>query len=633
MRGEESKKVVAVGPVEDLLESRRLGGDFAWARQTWRCPDPSWSSRRSPQRLKEAVLESDRVRAAIARAARDTGRSENDVHEEVRKTMDVLAHKFKMPVIRLWGYALAKVFKRLYSGILVDVRGVRRFQENSVHCPVLLLPTHRSYVDFLLLSYVSFHMGAPLPCAAAGTNMLGLAWASGLLRHAGGFFIRRRFGADPLYWATVTEYLHQILLDGRHPIEVFVEGARSRTGKSLLPKAGFVKACLELYYAKRVPDIILIPVSMTYDRLLEENLYACEMLGVPKPEENVAGLVKSRSIFNDVYGNVYVRFGPPISIKDTVGAGTMTVSRLLCHVIKEQQKATMSSHFPLACLILSHYVHCRGSALDLGDLTRHFQWLTPLVSSTGAKLLSKPTEDWVVQQTKLHSNFVQVRGDSLVLIPVKHGTTGPLNGTSKAPITLSHILLQQYSNEALQLIEPFCKVAVCLTLSNDPGIQLEKFGSLNRLLQTEFVYQDWKEEDVFSEALEAMRDLNIVGSEEKMSFLVSCLQPFLNGMSAVVDHLLQRDSCESLDRFSACQGYMEEQVNRGRLVNQWVLSLDFIRSCHQCLVLLGAVRTVGSGECKRYNVDAARLKEISSDLRTFQQDGTSSKKYETTGAY
>lgn len=34
--------------------------------------------------------------------------------------------------------------------------------------PVLLLPTHRSYADFLLISYLCFTLDIPLPVIAAG---------------------------------------------------------------------------------------------------------------------------------------------------------------------------------------------------------------------------------------------------------------------------------------------------------------------------------------------------------------------------------------------------------------------------------------------------------------------------------
>ena len=37
-----------------------------------------------------------------------------------------------------------------------------------------------------------------------------------------------------------------------------------------------------------MPDIMILPVSISYDRVLEEKLYAYELLGVPKPKESAS---------------------------------------------------------------------------------------------------------------------------------------------------------------------------------------------------------------------------------------------------------------------------------------------------------------------------------------------------------
>ena len=59
-----------------------------------------------------------------------------------------------------------------------------------------------------------------------------------LLRNSGAFYIRRSFGTDVLYWAVFTEYVQSQIRNGDSPIEFFVEGTRSRTGKSYVPRVG-----------------------------------------------------------------------------------------------------------------------------------------------------------------------------------------------------------------------------------------------------------------------------------------------------------------------------------------------------------------------------------------------------------
>lgn len=51
---------------------------------------------------------------------------------------------------------------------------------------------------------------------------------------------------------------------------------------------GMLSAALEPYFKSHIPDIMVIPVSISYERILEESLYAYELLGVPKPKESTS---------------------------------------------------------------------------------------------------------------------------------------------------------------------------------------------------------------------------------------------------------------------------------------------------------------------------------------------------------
>lgn len=39
-------------------------------------------------------------------------------------------------------------------------------------------------------------------------------------------------------------------------------------------------------FAGEVPDVTVVPVNISYDRLVEHSLFAYEHLGVPKPKES-----------------------------------------------------------------------------------------------------------------------------------------------------------------------------------------------------------------------------------------------------------------------------------------------------------------------------------------------------------
>ncbi|PIO69388.1 hypothetical protein TELCIR_08792, partial [Teladorsagia circumcincta] len=94
--------------------------------------------------------------------------------------------------------------------------------------------------------------------------------------------------ADHLYWAILSEYVQTHLVYGDRPVEFFVEGTRSRVGKSLHPKYGLLQMVLEPFLRGKVFDILVVPVTTNYDKLLEEMLYSYELLGFPKPKESTS---------------------------------------------------------------------------------------------------------------------------------------------------------------------------------------------------------------------------------------------------------------------------------------------------------------------------------------------------------
>lgn len=50
---------------------------------------------------------------------------------------------------------------------------------------------------------------------------------------------------------------------------------------------------MEPYLKGCLPDIKLVPISISYERTLEEALFARELLGVPKPKESTTVSTKA----------------------------------------------------------------------------------------------------------------------------------------------------------------------------------------------------------------------------------------------------------------------------------------------------------------------------------------------------
>lgn len=57
---------------------------------------------------------------------------------------------------------------------------------------------------------------------------------------------------------------------------------------SLSSPSGLLNIVMEPFFKGELFDVNLVPVSISYERILEESLYARELLGIPKPKESTS---------------------------------------------------------------------------------------------------------------------------------------------------------------------------------------------------------------------------------------------------------------------------------------------------------------------------------------------------------
>jgi glycerol-3-phosphate O-acyltransferase len=269
-----------------------------------------------PKRVvREIVLQEEDVRHAIREAAKASGKDEAALRRTAEKCFDEMAANFHGSYFALIEFIFRRIWTRMFQGL--EPRGLEKVIECAKVHPVVLVPCHRSHFDYLVLSYL-FHINylSP-PHIAAGVNLS--FWPLGpLFRGAGAYFIRRSFGDDEVYKAVFRSYLKFLVREG-YTQEFFIEGGRSRTGKILTPKLGMLTAIVEAFLAGARRDLYLVPVSIHYGRVVEEQAYSRELSGAEKEKESLWALLRARALLRQKYGTVSVSFGDPISLNDALG--------------------------------------------------------------------------------------------------------------------------------------------------------------------------------------------------------------------------------------------------------------------------------------------------------------------------
>jgi glycerol-3-phosphate O-acyltransferase len=106
------------------------------------------------------------------------------------------------------------------------------------------------------------------------------------------------------------------LIEEGYSIEFFMEGGRTRTGKLILPQLGFLHFLIEAVKSGYNEDLVFVPISINYDRILEENAHVKEIKGKEKEAESIKSMVKGRKVLKKSYGKVYVSFGEIFTLKE-----------------------------------------------------------------------------------------------------------------------------------------------------------------------------------------------------------------------------------------------------------------------------------------------------------------------------
>ncbi|XP_060070929.1 dihydroxyacetone phosphate acyltransferase-like [Ylistrum balloti] len=495
---------------EDILEDRRHSSDLGWSLRTRDVPDYKNNKPRTIDQIKEHVMASDRVKYAVEQVCMESGLPADEVWAQAKEILEEMSHNLRLGAIRGFAVFLVKVLKALFKRIYVNEEGIQKVRAMIKEYPILLTPSHRSYFDFLLMSFVFYHYDLPLPVIAAAMDFMGMKFFGWLLRNSGAFYIRRSFGDDQLYWAVFTEYVQTQICNSDHPLEFYVEGTRSRTSKSYCPKFGMLSASLEPYFKAHIPDIMIIPISISYDKVLEEKLYAYELLGVPKPKESTSALFKARNILSEDFGNVHIHFGDPLSIREySVGKVDRSIHNLapryIASLSKQETDLLKSLAYDIVLLHLKHMVISPWSmtaavmvqnkeGIPMRQLVREVEWLKRHALNLGAYIdwPGNESSDTVVRSTlQLHKNIVTINKDDVIEL-VSMDVPSHVSEDQLMQAAAQHLMLSIYRNQLMHIFVRVAMVSLSINVCTQDTLPLEdlynKYVFLEHLLNRDFIF-------------------------------------------------------------------------------------------------------------------------------------------------
>ncbi|XP_055904777.1 dihydroxyacetone phosphate acyltransferase [Eupeodes corollae] len=592
----------------------------------------------NPSTLKRHVLRSEKMQKIIDLYAKAEKRSHSEVERQVRDILDEIGLERSVVIFRWCGIAITAIAKRITSGIFVNEKNINRVRDGLGKNPVLYLPSHRSYLDFILMSYICFHYNIEIPGIAAGMDFHAMFGMGKMLRKTGAFFMRRSFSGDELYWDVFREYMYALVASYHIGTEFFIEGTRSRNFKALVPKVGLLSMALMPYFTGEVSDITIVPVSVSYERVLEEQLFVYELLGVPKPKETTKGFFKALKIIDERFGRMYMDVGNPISVKEFFGSfgperirrasipshlqklnmdEVLMIKKLASEVVYQQQRRVVITTFNMIAVLYTYSLNCQRP-LNIDELSRDVVLLKTLFEKLGAHVATNNNaiKPEIIKTVEIHSNVVTFEKANLKYTPstgvdMKNIELKKLKGHMLAQNTMTIAVpalhIQLYINPCMfWLAKPSFVVLAAMKLNANgyrdllPADQLEdKFNELCKIFNQEFIFESNKNENSVSHILDVLRSFGVFNGMEFLSndvskLLLSAISPFLciYYQLAVAITELPNDEFTAKEAILQTQKRVEELLiaKSHQNVHPYCLALDNLNIALQSFVQGGCLR-------------------------------------------
>eukprot|EP00934_Nitzschia_sp_Nitz4_P008304 Nitzschia sp. Nitz4//scaffold213_size37731//277//7089//NITZ4_007715-RA/size37731-processed-gene-0.0-mRNA-1//1//CDS//3329542050//8294//frame0 len=214
----------------------------------------------------------------------------------VSDTWWVLSQPLGTVSIRLCAWILTKILRKICSIVTVDIPSFRNVlqlveaTDSTDQSYIILAPTHRSFLDFMLLSYIFFaipELQMEIPFIVAASDFQGIpfvGWGARLLR---AIYISRGKGfEDPVLNEQMKQVKTDQMLSSGSCLELFIEGTRSRDRRFVRARTGCLKSL-----GNTGGRHVVIPIAINYEAIPEQESLVREALGGSRPAMTFFGLI------------------------------------------------------------------------------------------------------------------------------------------------------------------------------------------------------------------------------------------------------------------------------------------------------------------------------------------------------
>ncbi|MGY1671626.1 glycerol-3-phosphate 1-O-acyltransferase [Geodermatophilus sp. SYSU D00710] len=565
-----------------------------------------------PRHVAEAIQYSPEFRGEVAALAERLERPEEEVYAEAVEDLGSLVAAMDPMAVELFTALLRPVHARAWD-VQADTARLDDLRELNRRHPLVFLPSHRSYVDPLVLADVLAAHDFPRNHVLGGDNLR--FWPVGpIAKRAGLVFIRRSFGDDQVYKLAVREYF-AFLLAKRFNLEWYMEGGRTRTGKLRPPRHGLLRYVADAVERGRVDDVYVVPVSITYDQLREVTGMAAEQGGAAKRGEGLSWMASYiREQVRTPLGTVHVGFAEPLSLAAALRNGAdpadpdarrLTLQKVAFQVAVGINAVTPATATALVTLAL---LGVRDRALTLGQVQRVLEPLLAYLTETGRPHSGSALA--TAQGVRRVLGALAQQG----VVTVYEGGEEPVYAIERG----QHLVAAFYRNSAIHHVVD--RAIAELVMLRDPVDRWEEAFRLRDLLKFEFFFP---ERDAYREALTAelerldpqweTADGREVLCGAPLLFAHRVLRSFVDAQLVVAERLAARDPRSPVvqaEFLAECSGVGQQMLLQGRLHGPESLSRELFASALQLAANLDLVDPGREELARRRQEWAAQVRDV-----------------------
>lgn len=295
-----------------------------------------------PQEVTE-LLHDKRFQRAVAEAAEEQGRPEEEVWSEVKGYLHEMSAAHDDRTSQGWA-RMGEWFLRAYD-VLVDEDDMQELKRLDRSHSLALAFSHRSYLDGMVIPNALSSRRFSPTYTFGGAN-LNLPIIGTVASRTGLIFIRRSTQEIPVYRLALRSYIRQMVTNKRN-MAWSIEGGRTRTGKLRPPVHGILKYLTDSVDGDDAPDVQVVPMAVVYDQLHEVSLMTEEARGGSKTPEDWRWLVRFARLQRNRLGRAYLTVGEPFSLRERMQAladegvtGHQAVERIALDISHRLNRAT-----------------------------------------------------------------------------------------------------------------------------------------------------------------------------------------------------------------------------------------------------------------------------------------------------